>query len=122
MSASLSWKTSRVGCEGSSKMRIVLHAKRGASKWQGGPLVPDGFEAMRRRTSASRTEPGAKRRIEYSISELASAHAMMRKLRRGEDLRFDKVASARQALEREDYSSALKVEIAVQRLLEDLGV
>ena len=66
--------------------------------------------------TAHRITPSPK----YTASELASARAMMIKLQRGEDLRLDKADSVRKALEREDYECAIKIEIAVERILDEL--
>ena len=58
----------------------------------------------------------------YSKSELATVATMFTKLKRGDDLRAERVADVRAALEHEDYENALKVEIAVERLLADLAL
>ena len=55
----------------------------------------------------------------YSKSELATAAHMFTRLKRGEDLRHEKVTDIRYALEHEDYENAMKVEIAVERVLAD---
>ena len=45
---------------------------------------------------------------------------MMLKLKRGEDVRADKVAQVVDALNADEYENALKLDIAVVKLLEDL--
>ena len=58
----------------------------------------------------------------YSKSELATVATMFTKLKCGEDLRMERVTDVRAALEQEDYENALKVEVAVERLLADLAL
>jgi hypothetical protein len=60
-------------------------------------------------------------RTGYSKGELASAAAMIQKLAAGDDVRADKVDAVRASLAMNGYDEAMKMEIAVDRLLEDLA-
>ncbi len=59
-------------------------------------------------------------RDSYTEGERAAAAAMMLKLKRGEDVRIDKVENLRDLLSTEDYENDLKLDVAVERLLDDL--
>ena len=59
-------------------------------------------------------------RDSYTEGERAAAAAMMLMLKRGEDVRIDKVENLRDLLSTEDYENDLKLDVAVERLLDDL--
>ena len=56
----------------------------------------------------------------YSKSDLATAAEMFMKLKHGDDLRLEKVTDIRTALLAEDYENAVKIEVAVQKILTEL--
>jgi len=70
-------------------------------------------------TNISARQPSSARRS-YSAAERLLAAEMMLKLKRGEDVRADKVAQVVDALNADEYENALKLDIAVAKLLEDL--
>ena len=57
----------------------------------------------------------------YSRSELACAAAMIQNLAEGNDVRTDKIDAVRASLAADGYAEAMKLEIAVDRLLQDLA-
>lgn len=129
MRPTLTWESSRVtrhGNENKKGIRVVVEAD--VSHLNGDspdvPLAPGGLASLRRQTSALRLPPGTadhrKTPPRYTASELASAKMMMDKLRRGDDLRPQKVTTVRASLEHEDFDSAFKMEIAIERLIDDL--
>jgi hypothetical protein len=76
------------------------------------------LDAARRETAARRVPPGLRKN--YSASELATARAMVVKLKEGEDQRPGKILSALEALAEEDYESARRMGLVIDRLLDDL--
>ena len=61
-----------------------------------------------------------RQRRNYNLSERALAADMMLKLKRGEDMRIQKIAKVRQALMNDVYENNLKLEIAVDELFSEL--
>jgi hypothetical protein len=93
------------------------------------PLKVDLQEILRRRhkggpDSPERAARPPRRRGQYTLEEQALAERMLAKLKRGEDVRPDKVAAGRAAFaggELDDpMLSSLKLDVAVDRLLDDL--
>lgn len=64
----------------------------------------------------------ASRGRSYTESERGSVAEMMAKLRRGDDVRTDKVERVRGGLSVGDYENEMKLDIAVDRLLDELVV
>lgn len=64
----------------------------------------------------------ASRGRSYTESERGSVAEMMAKLRRGDDLRADKVERVRGAVSVGDYENEMKLDIAIDRLLDELVV
>ncbi len=75
-------------------------------------------EAIQSFMETARKQP-RQRRI-YNVSERALAAEMMLKLKRGEDMRINKIANVRQALMNDVYENNLKLDIAVDKLLSEL--
>jgi hypothetical protein len=84
------------------------------------PLAAHGLSAVRRESAARRIPPAPASDGTYSASEMATAHAMLQKLQHGRDQRPAKILSVLQALAEEDYESARRMEIVIDRLLDDL--
>ena len=61
------------------------------------------------------------RRDNYSDEEVAMAQQMLEKLQRGEDSRVERVTKVRAALAAGQMERPLRLEIAVDRLLDDLA-
>jgi hypothetical protein len=57
----------------------------------------------------------------YTESERRSVAEMMARLRRGDDLRADKVERVREALSVGDYENEMKLDIAIDRMLDELN-
>ena len=76
------------------------------------------FSALNRGASFLRQPP--RNRERYTENERAFAAEMLLKLKRGEDVRKDKVENLRDLLSTEDYENHLKLDVAVERLLDDL--
>lgn len=59
-------------------------------------------------------------RKSYDATERSLAAEMMLRLKRGEDVRVDKIAALRQSLSHDKYENDLKLDIAITRLVEAL--
>lgn len=56
-----------------------------------------------------------------SADERNLAHAMLARLKRGTDLRKGKVRRVKRSVVEQTYLNALKLQVAVERLCEELG-
>jgi hypothetical protein len=117
MRPQLSWKSSRVSKGKSKRFHVALHLET-REREADGPLAPNGLDAARRDTAARRLPPALRK--SYSASELATARVMMVKLKQGKDQRPAKILSTLEALAEEDYESARRMGLVIDRLLDDL--
>ena len=100
-----------------------LFPLRSASFGQGDQREQEPRRAISLDVSASlrwkRVRSAAAKRA-YSESELASAELMLRKLKRGDDVRERKVSEVRGALAAGQYGEDAKLEWAAERMLDEV--